>query len=64
MCEEPGHRSNECLKRKQVNIANYRDEGGVVIEEAIESDFAEEHGDHVACVIQKLLCNHKISDTT
>jgi len=58
---EPGHRSNECLKRNQVNIADYRD--GVVIEETNDSDFAEEHGDFVAFVVQKLLCNQKFPDT-
>jgi len=63
-CREPGHWSNECPKRKQVNIANYIDEGGVVIEKASDSDYAEEHEDHVACVVQKLLCNQKFSDTT
>jgi len=26
-CEEPGHRSNKCLKRKQINMANYEDDG-------------------------------------
>jgi len=50
-CGEPEHRSNECPKRKQVNITNYKDEKGVVIKKASDSDFAEKHGDPVACVI-------------
>ena len=64
-CEEPEHKSNKCPKRKQVNIMDYRDEGeGVVIEEGSDSDFAEEHGDPIACVVQKLLCNQKVPNTT
>jgi len=54
---EPEHRSNECPKRKQVNMVNFRDDEGVVIEEASGSDFDEEHGDSIACVVQRLLCN-------
>ena len=52
-CGEPEHRSNECLKRKQVNMAaDYGDEDeGVMIKDASDSDFAEEYGDHVACVV-------------
>ena len=49
---EPGHRSNECPKRKQVNIVDYGDdEERVMIEEASDSDFAEEHGDPVAYIV-------------
>ena len=62
---EPEHTSNGCPKRKQVNVADYRDEDeGVVIKDASDSDFVEEHGDPVACVVQKLLCNPNIPDTT
>ena len=57
-CGEPGYRSNECPKRKQVNVVDYGDEDeGVVIEDASDSDFVVENGDFVTCVIQKLLCN-------
>ena len=50
--------SNECPKRKQVNVADYGDEiKEVVIEDASDSDFTEEHGNLVACVVQKLPCN-------
>jgi len=52
MCGESGHKFNECPKRKQVNMVNYRDnEGVVVIEEASDSDFAEEYGDPIACIV-------------
>ena len=37
---------------------------GVVIEDTSDSDFAEEYGDPIACVVQKLFCNQKFSDTT
>ena len=58
-CEEPEHRSNECPKRKQVNMTNYEDDGKkeVEIEKLNDLDFAEEQGDSVACVVQRLLCN-------
>jgi len=52
-CGEPGNRSNEHPKRKQVNVVDYGDEdGGVAIEDARDSDFVEEHGDPIACVVQ------------
>ena len=52
------HRSSECPKRKQVNIVDYGDEDeGVIIKDIRDSDFVEEHGDPIACVVQKLLCN-------
>ena len=53
-CGEPGHRSNECPKRKQVNMSDYEDdrEEEIEIEERNDSDFAEEQGDSVACVVQ------------
>ena len=40
-CGEPGHKFNECPQRKQVNMADYRDDEGVVIEETSDSDFTE-----------------------
>ena len=44
MCEKPGYRSNECLKRRKVNLVNYEDDGEeeVEIENLDESVFAEE----------------------
>jgi len=56
-CGEPRHKSNECLKRRPVNMADYEDEDEVLIEtESEDSDFVEE-GEAATCVIQRLLCN-------
>ena len=64
-CGEPGHKSNEYPKRRQVNMTDYKEEDNVLIEiESEDSDFVEEHGDPVTCVIQKVLCSQKIPDTT
>ena len=65
-CGEPGHKINECPKRKQVHMTNYEDDGKeeVKIEELNDSNFAEEQGDSIACVVQRLLCNQKALDTT
>jgi len=58
--------SNECPKRKQVNLSDYEDDGEeeVEIEDLGEIDFAEEQEDSVTCVVQRLLCNQKAPDTT
>ena len=52
-CGEPEHRSNECPKRKQVNMADYEnnEEEGFEIEELNDFDFAEEHGESATCVV-------------
>ena len=45
-------------------MADCEDEDEIKIETgADDSNFAEEHGDVVTCVFQKLLCNQKASDT-
>jgi len=39
---EPGHSSNECLKRRSVNMADYKNEDEVQIKTELEdSDFIE-----------------------
>ena len=46
-------------------MADYEEENDVLIEtESEASDFVEKHGDHVACVIKKVLCSQKILDIT
>ena len=57
MCGEPEHGSNECPKKKQVNLADYEDDGEeeVEIEDLNEIDFVKKQGDSVVCVIQRLL---------
>jgi len=53
------------MKKRPINIENYEEENDVLIEtETEDSDFVEEHGDPVVCVIQKVLCRQKIPDTT
>ena len=45
-------------------MADYEVEDEVQIQTELEdSDFIKEHGDLVACIVQKLLCNQKIPDT-
>jgi len=46
-------------------MADYEEKDNVLIETELEdSDFIEEHGEPVACVIQKVFCSQKIPDTT
>jgi len=42
-CGEPEHKSNECPKRRQVNMIDYKEdeEEELEIEESNDSDFAE-----------------------
>ena len=46
-------------------MVDYEEEDDMLIEtELNDSGFVKEHGDHVACVVQKLLYNQKVPDTT
>jgi len=46
-------------------MEDYEEEDDVLIETELEdSDFAQEQGDPVTCVVQRLLCNQKNPDTT
>jgi len=49
-CGEPEHKSKECPRRRQVNMADYEDEEKIETE-AEDSDFAEEYGESAACVV-------------
>ena len=66
MCGEYGHKSNECSKRKKVNMTDDEDdeEEEFENEESNNFDFVDEHGEFVICVVQRLLCNQKAPDTT
>ena len=51
-CEEPGHTSNDCPKRRFVNVADYEEKADVLIEtEPEDSNFVEGHNSPIACVI-------------
>jgi len=46
-------------------MADYEEEDDVLIETVLEDpDFVGEHRDLVFCVIQKVICNQKVPDTT
>jgi len=46
-------------------MTDYEEEDDMLIEiEPEDSEFVKEHRDPVACVVQKVLCNQKIPDTT
>ena len=62
MCGEPAHKSNECPRRRQVNMVDYEDEEVTIEIELKDSAFAEQHGESTTCVVQLLLCNQKTSD--
>ena len=74
MCGQPGHRSNECPTRKPVNFVDAEDyegedeqnfEGEGDMDELLDgAEIAEEQGEHVNCVIQRVMCSTKLEDFT
>ena len=45
-------------------MVDYEDEGKVNVEtESEDSDFAEEHGESVTCMVHRLLCNREAPNT-
>nr|GMD35943.1 Zinc finger, CCHC-type [Ipomoea batatas] len=55
-CGEPGHRSNGCRARKSVNMVNQVTEGDEEdCEFNEETEIAEEEGDHLSCVVRRIL---------
>jgi len=50
-CREPGHKSNECPKRKQVKMTDYEDDEreGFKIEELNDFNFADKHVEWGIC---------------
>ncbi|KAB5533779.1 hypothetical protein DKX38_016865 [Salix brachista] len=58
-CGQPGHRSNECPARRPVNLVEAEleeEEEEHIVEELLEgAEIAEEEGDFVNCMVQRVL---------
>ena len=65
-CSEVGHRSNECPKRKAVNVVEKSDD--VLKEEVCEpyedDDCEDYEGDEYTCVVRKFMLSQKYEDDT
>uniref|UniRef100_A0A5B7BER3 RNA-directed DNA polymerase n=1 Tax=Davidia involucrata TaxID=16924 RepID=A0A5B7BER3_DAVIN len=64
-CQQPGHRSNECPNRRQVNMVGVTEDNSPDFENEEEAEYQDEYGgaeitegdegEHVSCVVQRLL---------
>uniref|UniRef100_A0A6N2LGG3 Reverse transcriptase n=1 Tax=Salix viminalis TaxID=40686 RepID=A0A6N2LGG3_SALVM len=69
-CGQPGHRSNECPARRPVNLVdagmddedNYVEEESRMVELLEGAEVAEEEGEFVNCVVQRVLCSTKVEN--
>lgn len=65
-CNQTDHKSNVCPQRRQVGLTSHEDGNGN--EHSTQDDlegtkFAEEEGDQVSCVVQKLLFSPKLDSS-
>lgn len=60
ICGKLGHRSNVCHERRAVNLVdNLVDKGDETVAEEEgdgEYEYAQEDGERVSCIVQRLLC--------
>ncbi|KAB5516791.1 hypothetical protein DKX38_027439 [Salix brachista] len=69
-CGQPGHRSNECPARRPVNLVdagmddedNYVEEESGMVELLEGAEVAEEEGEFMNCVVQRVLCSTKVEN--
>ena len=64
-CNEPGHRSNECPKRKSVNVVEREEEETCDNEVLCGPDNVDDFEHEVyTCVVRKLMLSQKHGDDT
>ena len=65
-CGEVGHRSNECPKRKAMNVVEKDDDAveNEVYEPDGDDDYEEYEQEEYTCVVRKLMLSPKCGDET